>query len=78
MKRGRERERREEKLLPSVAHKQGLCVGGVNRAAPRLLCGSKKQGVLFLLLFSRLAERMKHEVISQKSVGFLGILNHLN
>lgn len=41
-------ERGEKHVLPSVAHKQGLCIGGVNRAAKSLLCRS----VLFLLLFS--------------------------
>ena len=39
----RERERAggEKHVLPSVTHKQGLCVGGVNRAAKSLLCRSR-------------------------------------
>lgn len=43
--RGAEREREraggEKHVLPSVTHKQGLCVGGVNRAAKSLLCRSR-------------------------------------
>ena len=73
----RERERAggEKHVLPSVTHKQGLCVGGVNRAAKSLLCRSR---VFCFCSFFQLALRMKHEVVSEKSVGILGILNHLN
>ena len=75
--RERERERAggEKHVLPSVTHKQGLCVGGVNRAAKSLLCRSR---VFCFGSFFQLALRMKHEVVSEKSVGILGILNHLN